>query len=125
MNKAGRKANVIYNKYRDFYVETWLLRDDISKYPEWIEDAIIPPARLSWGGEKYLSTKKIMTILCILNYITSEAVSQLLNMNKRNARDYVTSCRLALERLEPKAQALGADQYQRTGFIDKEAKELK
>lgn len=126
MNKVGRKANVVYNKYRDFYVETWLLRDDIAKYPQWIEDAIIPPVRLDWGGnEKDLSAKKIMTIICVFEWVTAEGVAQLLNMKVRAARNYVKACEVALQRLEPKAQALGADHYQRTGFINKELEELK
>lgn len=97
--KRGRKPSILVNDIKEKLNEVWQGRDDADTWPLFIDDIVSGVARLDWYGEREqqvpLSTKAIIKCFLCLDLISTQSVSQLLNLGERMARKYSAACRIS------------------------------
>lgn len=95
----GRKPIVLVNDIRRDFCDHWYGRDEPDTWPVWIDDIVSGVARLDWYGDKPnqipLATTSIIKCFLCLNEISTDTVTELLEIKKSQASLYVKACTLS------------------------------
>lgn len=98
---AGPKPASFSNCVRPEMVE--VLYNDDEKWPLWVDDIVSGVARLDWHGAREqqvpLSKKKVVQCFALLDTISTQEVSHLLKLGKRQATRYYKACELLHQKL--------------------------